>query len=147
MWLFYLRFSGTDFPRSGSSIVMCFRGDGIGHTSTRAETDAFKTDHDDLDIQSQQDRNDASQAHTEEEEESGDEEMNRNELPSFDIEMIIEGAQEEVDHEGELLEWELMDYGYEPEIESDEDSDDEEEEDSREAGEEDVREAGEEEDY
>jgi hypothetical protein len=118
---------------------MHFRGGGIGHTSTRAETDVFKTDRDNLDIKSRQDRKDA--LHTEDED-SCDEEMNRSDI---DIDMIIEGAAEgdgevgkELDQDGELLISELMDYGYEPEIETDEESDNEEEED---------REAGEEEDY
>jgi hypothetical protein len=122
-------------------MFMRFRGGGIGHTSTRAETDVFKTDRDDLDIQSRQDQNDA--LDMDEEEDLGDEEMN--ELPFIDIEMIIEGAKanneagEEVDQEGELTDSELKDYGYyesESELESDEDSDNEEGED-REAGEED----------
>jgi hypothetical protein len=117
---------------------MRFRGGGIGHTSTRAETDVFKTDRDNLDIKSRQDRKDT--LHTEEED-SCDEEMNRSDM---DIDMIIEGAKgegevgEELDQDGELLILELKDYGYEPEIETDEESDNEEEED---------REAGEEEDY
>ena len=120
-------------------MFMRFRGGGVGHTSIRAETDVFKTDRDDLDVQSRQDQNDA--LHMEEEEDLGDEEMN--ELPLIDIEMILEGANatdeagEEVDEEDELKESELKDYGYEPESEdSDENPDNEEGEDS-EAGEED----------
>jgi hypothetical protein len=113
---------------------MRFRGGGIGHT----ETDVFKTDRDNLDIKSWQDRKDALHM---EEKDSCDEEMNRSDM---DIDMIIEGGKgegevgEELDQDGELLILELMDYGYEPEIETDEESDNEEEED---------REAGEEEDY
>ena len=108
----------------------------------RAATDAFKTDHDDLDRQSQQAWNEAS--NVEEEEEIGDEEMNGNESarPSNnDIERIIEGAnaedEVEIDEEGELSESELIDYGYEPEIESDEDEEEPEEEEDRDVGEED----------
>jgi hypothetical protein len=120
-------------------MMMRFRGGGVGHMSTRAATDTFKIDRDDLDIQAQQARN-------EEEEELDDEEMN--ELPrpgNVDIETIIEGANAEdgaeVDELEKLSESELNDYGYEPEIESDEDNDSEDdeeaEEDDREAGEED----------
>ena len=123
-------------------MMMRFRGGGVGHTSMRAATDAFKTDRDDLDRQSRQARNEAS--NVEEEEEIGDEEMNGNESvrPSnIDIERIIEGANAEdkveIDEEGELLESELIDYGYEPEIESDEDEEEPEEEEDRDVGEED----------
>jgi hypothetical protein len=111
-------------------MFMRFRGGGIGHTSTRAETEAFKTDRDELDEQSRKDRKDT--LHTEGEKESGDEEMG-DDLPSIDI---IEGKDEA--GEGADEEGELMDYGYEPEVESDEDSDNEDEED---------RETEEEEDY
>jgi hypothetical protein len=122
-------------------MFMRFRGGGIGHTSTRAETDVFKTDRDDLDIQSRQDRNDA--LDMDEEEDLGDEAREINELPFIDIEMIIEGAKanneagEEVDQEGELMDSEVKDYGYESEseLETDEDSDNDSEE--GEAGEED----------
>ena len=89
--------------------------------SMRAATDTFKTDHDDLDRQSWQAQNKAS--NVEEEEEIGDEEMNGNESvrPSnINIERIIEGANAEdkveIDEEGELSESEPIDYGYEPEI-------------------------------
>ena len=123
-------------------MMMRFRGGGVGHTSTRAATDAFKTDRNDLDRQSRQARNEAS--NVEEEEEIGDEEMNGNESarPSnIDIERIIEGAnaedEVEIDEEGELSESELIDYGYEPEIESDEDEEEPEEEEDRDVGEED----------
>ena len=80
----------------------------------------------------------------EEEEEISDKEMNGNESarPSnIDIERIIEGVNAEdkveIDEEGELLESELIDYGYEPEIESDEDKEEPEEEEDRDIGEED----------
>ena len=119
-------------------MFMHFCGGGISHTSTQAETDVFKTNHKNLDIQSQQDQNDA--LDIEEEEEMGVKKMDRNELLSVEIEIISEGgnardeAGEEVDQEGELLDWELMDYGYKPEIGSDENN---KEEEDREAGEED----------
>jgi hypothetical protein len=128
-------------------MMMRFRGGGVGHMSTRAATDVFKTDRDDLDKQSRQARREAS--NVEDEEETGDEEMNGNESvrpPNIDdIETIIEGAnvedEVEIDQEGELSESELIDYGYEPEIESDEDEDEDEEEpeegEDRDVGEED----------
>jgi len=123
-------------------MMMRFHGGGVGHTSTWAATDAFKTDRNDLDRQSRQARNKAS--NVEEEEEIGDEEMNGNESarPSnIDIERIIEGAnaedEVEIDEEGELSESELIDYGYEPEIESDKDEEEPEEEEDRDVGEED----------
>ena len=119
-------------------MFMRFHGGGVGHTSTRAETDVFKTDHNDLDLQSQEDRND--ELDMEEEEYLGDEGINN--LPLINIEMIIEGAKandeagQEVDQDGELKDSDLKDYGYELESESDGDSDNKEGEDS-EAGEED----------
>ena len=123
-------------------MMMRFCGGGVGHMSTQAATDAFKTDRDDLDRQSRQARNEAS--NVEEEEEIGDEEMNGNESarPSNnDIERIIEGAnaedEVEIDEEGELSESELIDYGYEPEIESNEDEEEPEGEEDRDIGEED----------
>ena len=110
--------------------------------STRAATDNFKTDRDDLDRQSWQAQNEAS--NVEEEEEISDEEMNGNESarPSnIDVERIIKGANAEdkveIDEEGELSESELIDYGYEPEIESDKDEEEPEEEEDRDVGEED----------
>lgn len=107
-------------------MFMRFRGGGVGHTSTRAATDTFKSDRDGLDIQSRQARNEA--FNVEDEEAIGDD----------DVEATIEGANaEDFDQEGELSESELIDYGYEPENESDEDEEEPEDEEDRDAGEED----------
>lgn len=67
-----------NFAISGLSTVICsmfmrFRGGGVGHAATRAATDAFKTDRDDLDIQSREARNEA--FNLEQEEETAEEEL------------------------------------------------------------------------
>ena len=103
-------------------MFMRFRGGGVGHAAMRAATDAFKTDRDDLDIQSREARNEA--FNLEEEEEMAKEDLNDNETargPNINIDAIPDGAEDDVEEEvGELSEGELLDYGYEREIDSDE---------------------------
>ena len=111
--------------------MMRFRGGGVGHSSTRADTDAFKDDRDGLDIISQRAREPQTNLNVQADEDHGmdsddsDDEMNAENL---DGEKDMEG---EVDEDDQLSDSELVDYGYELEIESDEEDDD------REAGEED----------
>ena len=106
-------------------MMMRFRGGGVGHSSTRAATDTFKSDRDDLDIISQRARK-VSQTHSNMDED--DDGMDDDEMDA-DGERDIEG---EVDEEGLLSDSEVIDYGYEPESGSDE-----EEDNNREEGEED----------
>ena len=109
-------------------MFMRFRGGGVGHAATRAATDAFKTDRDDLDIQSQEARNEA--FNLEQEEEMAEEELNENEMvrgPNIDIDAIPDGAEDDIEEEeGELSEGELLDYSYEREIDSDDEEGEEE---------------------
>lgn len=55
LFFWYLNFPGGQV-RVDRDMFMRFHGGEIGHNLTRAEMNTFKTDHDDLDIQSQQDR-------------------------------------------------------------------------------------------
>ncbi|KIM48502.1 hypothetical protein M413DRAFT_7405 [Hebeloma cylindrosporum] len=109
-------------------MFMRFRGGGVGHAAMRSVMDAFKNDHDDLDIQSREARNEA--FNLEQEEEMAEEELNENK--------IARGGEER-----ELSEGELLDYGYEQEIDLDEEEEGDEEdreevdEEDREVGEED----------
>ena len=132
-------------------MLMRFCGGGVGHSSTRAATDSFKNDRDQLDKISQQHRKDS---HIQRNTDTGMEESDSNGIDHNDNEMNTEmstGERKidgEVDEESELSESELIDYGYEPEgdleLYSDEDDDD------RESGEEDdttVEEFGSLEDY
>jgi hypothetical protein len=102
-------------------MFMCFCGGGIGHAAMRAVTDTFKTNCDDLDIQSREARNEAFNL---EEEEMAEEELNDNETargPNIDIDAIPDSTEDDIEEEvGELSEGELLDYGYEWEIDSDE---------------------------
>ena len=111
-------------------MMMHFHGGGVRHSSTRAVTDTFKGDQDDLDIKSQQAWKESS-THLNVDEDEGmcDDEMS---AEFSDGENEIE--EDAVDKEGQLSESELVDYGYEPESDSDEE---EEEDNDREAGEED----------
>ena len=88
----------------------------------RAATDTFKTDHDDLGIQSWEAWNEA--FNLEEEEEMAEEELNDNEMArgqNIDIDVIPDSTEDDIEEEvGELSEGELLDYGYEWEINSDE---------------------------
>jgi len=123
-------------------MFMRFRGGGVGHAATRAATDTFKTDRDDLDIQSREARNEA--FNLEQEEEMAEEELNENEMargPNIDIDAIPDGAEDDIEEEeGELSEGELLDYSYEREIDSDDEEegeeDDREEDDEEEVGDE-----------
>jgi hypothetical protein len=71
-----------------------------------------------------------------------EEEWNENEMargPNIDIDAIPDGAEDDVEEEkGELSEGELLDYGYEREINSDEEEEGDEEEDDEEEAEEDA---------
>ena len=105
---------------------MRFRGGGVGHSSTRAATDTFKNDRDNLDITSQRaQRNSEPPTHSNMEED--DDEL-EDEMPVIDEERDVEG---DIDEDGQLSDSEVVDYGYEVESELDE------EEEDREAGEED----------
>ena len=110
-------------------MIMCFRGGSIGHSSTRAATDIFKDDRDDLDIVSQRRRKEPQTDLNAEEDDGVDVDEMSTEI--LDGERDTEAV---IDEEGQLSDSELVDYGYEPEIESD----DEEVDDDREAGEEDA---------
>jgi hypothetical protein len=130
-------------------MMMRFRGGGVGHSSTRAATDTFKNDRDELDIISQQARKGlqvepqpGTPTHpnvpVEEVELEGDDDNEMNEeISNSDAggerEILVEG---EVDEEGLLSESEMVDYGYE--LDSDSESDEEDDDDREpEAGEED----------
>ena len=58
-------------------MVMCFRGGGVGHTSTRAATDTFKIDQDELDAKSQQAQKEQAMSLNMEGEEGMGDEMNQ----------------------------------------------------------------------
>jgi hypothetical protein len=111
-------------------MVMRFRGGGVGHTSTRAATDTFKNDRDELDAKSQQARKEQAMPLNMEGEEGMDDEMN---AEDSDAECSLV-EEDEVD-EDRLSDSELIDYGYELESESEEKGASE--EDDREGGEED----------
>jgi hypothetical protein len=93
-------------------MVMRFRGGGVGHVSTRSATDTFKTDRDDLDIESQQSRKNQPI--------SEDDGLNGDELCEEGLERDIEVGEGEVDEEEWLSDSEVVDYGYELESDSDE---------------------------
>jgi hypothetical protein len=102
-------------------MIMRFRGDGVGHTSTRAATKVFIVDRDVLDIKSPS---------------AGDSSIIEEQNEEDTIDIIPEDLEAEID-EGELSESEMFDYGYEPECESEEEADSEEEREDGEGGEED----------
>jgi hypothetical protein len=104
-------------------MIMRFRGGGVGHTSTRAATNVFKTDRDILDLESHHGRQEQYAPSNVEEEEGNEDNV-------MDVEGSVAG---EVDEENELSESELDDYGYEREGESESEGDEE----NRDVGEED----------
>ena len=90
---------------------MRFRGGGVGHSSSRAASDNFKNDQDDLDIISQP------QTHPNTKEDD--------DIPvKEDVDMNLENLDGErdmdevVDEEDQLSDSELVDYGYELPVES-----------------------------
>ena len=102
-------------------MMMRFRGGGVGHSSTRAASDKFKNDRDDLDIISQL------QTHPNTKEDDdipvNEEDMNReNSDGERDMDEVVE-------EEDQLSDSELVDYGYELPVESS--SDEEEGNDDR----------------
>jgi hypothetical protein len=104
-------------------MIMRFLGGGVGHTSTRAETNVFKADRDVLDMKSHpshQERAGLPLTEPSNVEEERDDEMD-NIIVTEDSEAEIEP-----DEDGELSESELVDYGYELEGESDLDSEEDE---------------------
>lgn len=107
---------------------MRFRGGGVGHTSTRAATDIFKNDRDDLDAKLQQARKESIPPNVEDGAGSEDENMDTD---GSGAESEVEEV--EVDEEDQLSDSELVDYGYEPVS----DSESGEEEEDRDGGEED----------
>jgi len=93
-------------------MVMRFRGGGVGHASTRVVTDVFKIDRDVMDISSRDSRREQhAEARDDENQDTGD----------------IDGDQNLGSEDEELSESELVDYGYEEEVEND--SEDEKSED------------------
>jgi hypothetical protein len=115
---------------------MRFRGGGVGHLSTRAASDIFKNDRDELDIPSQGARKEPpTHPNTVTDEDDGmvEDDMNAENLDG-ELEREIE---DKVDEEVQLSDSEVVDYGYELESDSDEEDDD------REVGEEDDTSIGE----
>ena len=115
-------------------MIMRFRGDGVGHTSTRAATNVFKADRDVLDTKSGQNTGALTDPGPEpfNVEEQDDEDMAEDIVEDMaeviaenmveDIaENMAEGmaedflvdAEAEIDDEGDLSDSELVDYGYE----------------------------------
>ena len=125
--------------------MMRFRGGGVGHSSTRAGSDSFKNDRDDLDTAFQRARKE-SQTHSNADEDDKNDrddldsnitfQQTRKELwtadeekgDSDDNEMslntdILDGERDilgDVDEEGQLSDSEVVDYGYELESDLDE---------------------------
>lgn len=101
---------------------MRFRGGGVGHSSTRAASDIFKTDRDELDIVSQQARKEP-QTHrsivTDDSDDDGI--MVEDDMEAENLDGEIEG---DVDEEGQVSDSEVVDYGYELESCSDEEEND-----------------------
>jgi hypothetical protein len=113
---------------------MRFRGGGVGHSSTRAATDVFKQDRDNMDIESRRAREKQCAPPNVEEEEG-----NNDIYMDTDLEgSVSEAGEVDEDLEDELpvSESELVDYGYERDGEDSEDSEDS-DEDDRDVGEED----------
>ena len=110
-------------------MIMRFRGGGVGHTSTKAATNVFKTDRDILDLKRGfQDQGVMEPFNGEEQDDEEDINMT--------VDVVSEDLEGEI-NEDDLSESELVDYGYERERESDEEEAEEEEEYDGEGGEED----------
>ena len=105
-------------------MIMRFRGDGVGHTSTRAATNVFKGDRDILDMKFPHDALPATESTNVEEQDE-------------DMDITAEDLEGEMDEDGDLSESEVVDYGYGPEGDSGEDDEVEEEQEDGEVGEED----------
>ena len=125
-------------------MMMRFRGGGVGHSSTRAASDIFKNDRDELDITSQRALIEL-RSHSNMEEDDGmpvddgchklvDELKNDMNIENLDGEGDID---EIVDEEGQLSDMELFDYGYKlpEESESSSEEDDDEDDDNATVGE------------
>lgn len=85
-------------------MIMRFRGGGVGHTSTKAATNVFKTDRDILDLK----RGFQDQGVMEP--------FNGEEQDDEDITMTVDIVREDLEgeiNEDDLSESELVDYGYE----------------------------------
>jgi hypothetical protein len=118
-------------------MIMRFRGGGVGHTSTRAATNVFKTDRDDLDMKSRQ-----LEGHQEHSARPVAEPYNveeRDDEEDITTTIVAEDSEADIDEdsEGELSESEVFDYGYQSEDESGEEDEAEEEREDGEGGEED----------
>ena len=110
-------------------MIMRFRGGGVGHTSTKAATNVFKTDRDILDLKRGfQDQGVMEPFNGEEQDDEEDINMT--------VDVVSEDLEGEI-NEDDLSESELVDYGYERERELEEEEAEEEEEYDGEGGEED----------
>jgi glucan phosphorylase len=112
-------------------MIMRFRGGGVGHTSTKAATNVFKTDRDVLDLkQGLQDLGVTEPYNVEEQDDDEDITMT--------VDIVSEDLEGEI-NEDDMSESELVDYGYEQETEreSEDEEEAEEEEEYGEGGEED----------
>lgn len=111
-------------------MIMRFRGGGVGHTSTQAATNIFKSDRDNVIIESQKARRREFQSgpliiEAEVSEGEGDIGM----TDGLDAEDLEEG---EVDEENDASESELVDYGYGSDGESSDEGQEEEDRDDME---------------